>query len=72
MLNSENLNREGFGKPVSQETNFFTSEKLPFFRLADSKGIKKNTECGVEIVLETLQDFIKSQLDTKDLDNYIH
>ena len=72
VLNSENLTPEGFGKPVSQETNFFTSEKVPFFRLADSKGIEKNTECGVEVVLETIKDFIKSQLDTKDPDNYIH
>ena len=50
VLNSENLTPEGFGKQVSQETNFFTSEKVPFFRLADSKGIEKNTECGVEVV----------------------
>jgi len=72
VLNSENLTPEGFGKPVSQETNFFTSEKVPFFRLADSKGIEKNTECGVDVVLETIKDFIKSQLDTKEPDNYIH
>ena len=72
VLNSENLTPEGFGKPVSQETNFFTSEKVPFFRLADSKGIEKNAECGVEVVLETIKNFIKSQLDTKEPDNYIH
>ena len=72
ILNSENLTPEGFGKPVSQDTNFFTSEKVPFFRLADSKGIEKNTECGVEVVLETIKNFIKSQLDTKEPDNYIH
>ena len=72
ILNSENLTPEGFGKPVSQETNFFTSEEVPFFRLADSKGIEKNAECGVEVVLETIKNFIKSQLDTKEPDNYIH
>jgi len=31
VLNLENLTPEGFGKPVSQDTNFFTSEKVPFF-----------------------------------------
>jgi GTPase SAR1 family protein len=72
VLNSENLTPEGFGKPVSQDTNFFTSEKVPFFRLADSKGIEKNTECGVEVVLETIKNFIKTQLDSKEPDNYIH
>ena len=72
ILNSENLTLEGFGKPTSQETNFFTSEEVPFFRLADSKGIEKNAECGVEVVLETIKNFIKSQLETKDPDNFIH
>ena len=72
VLDSENLTPEGFGKPVSQETNFFTSEEVPFFRLADSKGIEKNAECGVEVVLETIKNFIKSQLDTKEPDNFIH
>ena len=72
ILNSENLTLEGFGKPMSQETNFFTSEEVPFFRLADSKGIEKNAECGVEVVLETIKNFIKSQLDTKEPDNFIH
>ena len=72
VLNSDNLTPEGFGKPVSQETNFFTSEKVPFFRLADSKGIEKNAECGVEVVLETIKKFIKDQLDTKEPDNFIH
>ena len=72
ILNSENLTPEGFGKPMSQETNFYTSEEVPFFRLADSKGIEKNAECGVEVVLETIKNFIKSQLETKDPDNFIH
>jgi GTP-binding protein EngB required for normal cell division len=72
ILNSENLTLEGFGKPMSQETNFFTSEEEPFFRLADSKGIEKNAECGVEVVLETIKNFIKSQLETKEPDNFIH
>lgn len=45
---------------MSQETNFFTSEEVPFFKLADSKGIEKNAECGVEVVLETIKNFIKS------------
>ena len=72
ILNSKNLTLEGFGKPTSQETNFFTSEEVPFFRLADSKGIEKNAECGVEVVLETIKNFIKSQLETKDPDNFIH
>ena len=72
VLNSENLTPEGFGRPVSQETNFFTSEEVPFFRLADSKGIEKNAKCSVEVVLETIKNFIKSQLDTKEPDNFIH
>ena len=72
VLDSDNLTPEGFGKPVSQDTNFFTSEKVPFFRLADSKGIEKNAHCGVEVVLETIKNFIKSQLDTKEPDNFIH
>ena len=72
VLDSENLTPEGFGKPMSQDTNFFTSEKVPFFRLADSKGIEKNAHCGVEVVLETIKNFIKSQLDTKEPDNFIH
>jgi hypothetical protein len=40
--------------------------------LADSRGIEKTIESGVDDTCQQIQDFIKKQLDAKDPDKYIH
>lgn len=74
-LISEVLNIQteiGFGKPTTQKIEYFTSELLPFLRLADSRGIEKNNDSGVRETCESIKNFIKEQLATKDPDKYIH
>ena len=74
-LISEVLNVEtniGFGKPTTQNIEYFSSEKFPFIRLADSRGIEKNKGSGALETCESIKNFIKEQLRTKDPDKYIH
>ena len=62
----------GFGNPQTQNIEFHTSDKIPFLRLADSKGIEKNESSGVDAVYNSIKDFIKLQIETRDPDKYIH
>ena len=62
----------GFGNPQTQNIEFHTSEKIPFLRLADSKGIEKNKTSGVDAIYNSIKDFIKKQIETRDPDKYIH
>jgi ATPase subunit of ABC transporter with duplicated ATPase domains len=61
----------GFGNPQTQNIEFHTSDKIPFLRLADSKGIEKNESSGVDAVYNSIKDFIKLQIETRDPDKYI-
>ena len=62
----------GFGCPQTQNIEYISSPKIPFLRLVDSKGIEKNYESGIDKTLSNLKKFIKSQIETKKYDNFIH
>jgi len=53
------------------EPNFYCSEKVPFLRLADSRGIEKG-KYGIEQVVNSTENFIKNQLRTNNPDQFIH
>jgi len=72
ILELENKRSTKFGLPDTMEIDFFESTKLTFLRLADSRGIEKTKESGVEAICQQIQDFIKKQLNGKDPDKYIH
>ena len=62
----------GFGRPMKRDIKFYESEKYPFLRLADSQGMEKNEEFGVEKICQQIKSFINSQWKSKDYDKYIH
>ena len=72
ILELQNQTVTGFGQPQTQNIEFHSSENIPFLRLADSKGIEKNENSGVNAIYESIKGFINSQLQTKDPDQFIH
>lgn len=62
----------GFGCPQTNKIEFISSQKIPFLRLVDSKGIEKNYNSGIEKTFVNIKKFIKSQIETKKYDNFIH
>ena len=72
ILELETQTLTGFGQPQTQNIEFHSSPKIPFLRLADSKGIEKNETAGIEAIYNSIKDFIDKQLETNDPDQYIH
>ena len=72
ILELEKKTETRFGKPQTQTIEFFTSSKIPFLRLADSKGIEKNIDSGTDDTYKAIKDFINKQIETRDPDKYIH
>jgi len=64
--------KTGFGCPQTRDSEFFNSEKIPFIRLADSRGVEKNNTSGIDSIFENIKNFIQSQLNTNDYDKFIH
>ena len=72
ILELEKQTETGFGEPKTQKIEFFTSNKIPFLRLADSKGIEKNIDSGTDATYNSIKEFINKQIETGDPDKYIH
>ena len=72
ILELETKTETGFGGPKTQKIEFFSSNKIPFLRLADSKGIEKNIDSGTDATYKSIKEFINKQIETGDPDNYIH
>ena len=64
--------KTGFGRPQTQNIESFESDNIPFLRLIDTRGIEKNCSAGVNSTLLNLKKYIKSQIETKDFDKFIH
>ena len=64
--------KTGHGAPQTQKIEFFTSKEFPILRLADSKGIEKNNEADVGKITESVEKFIKEQINSNDPDKFIH
>ena len=64
--------KTGFGATQTQKIEYFESDKIPFIRLIDSRGIEKDITSGVNTTCKKIKDFIKTQIDTKDYDKFIH
>ena len=64
--------KTGFGCPQTINSEYFISEKIPFLRLADTRGIEKNTAYGVDSTFENIKSFIQNQLKSNDFDKFVH
>ena len=72
IFETENLTKQGFGKPETQGISCIESETISFLRLSDSQGIEKNTRYGAEAICNEIKNYILEKLQTKEPDNYIH
>lgn len=64
--------KTGFGCPQTKDSEYYGSFNIPFLRLADSRGIEKRVNSGVNYTFENIKKFIKSQIDSKDYDKFVH
>ena len=68
-----NVNAEvAFGKPVTKKFEFYSSEKIPFLRLTDSRGIEKNEAFGVNSIYNLIKKYIETKIEENDPDKFIH
>ena len=65
--------KEGEAEPCTMGTPlYYESMKVNFIRVADSRGIEKSREYGVEQVVKDVKDFVEGKLLTKDPDQFVH
>ena len=64
--------KTGYGSPQTQNIEFHTSKEFPILRLADSKGIEKNSEADIYTIRDSITNFINQQIETNDPDKFIH
>ena len=62
----------GNGHFVTIKTTPYQSNSMPFIRLVDTRGIEISQNYGAEQVKEEAKRFIKNQLITKDINNFVH
>ena len=68
-----NVNAEvDFGKPVTKKFEFYSSEKIPFLSLTDSRGIEKNEAFGVNSIYNLIKKYIETKIEENDPDKFIH
>ena len=68
-----NVNAEvDFGKPVTKKFEFYSSEKIPFLRLTDSRGIEKNEAFGVNSIYNLIKKYIETKIEENDPEKFIH
>ena len=71
-LKGEKAIKTAIGVPCTMgEPKYYESETVPLLRLADSRGIEK-TNYRVKELSESIEKFIKSQLDSENPDLFIH
>ena len=65
-----NVNAEvDFGKPVTKKFEFYCSEKIPFLRLTDSRGIEKNEAFGVNSIYNLIKKYIETKIEETNEDS---
>ena len=65
--------KEGEAEPCTMGAPvYYDSLKVNFIRVADSRGIEKSNDYGVDQVVKDVTEFIEGRLLTKDPDQYVH
>ena len=62
----------GTGNFQTTEIKAYYNEDLPYLRLIDTRGIELNIKYGAEAIMKDAQNYIKDQLSTNDINNFIH
>ena len=55
-------------KPITP----YKSEKMPFLRLVDTRGIELNKDFGADKITNICENFIHQQKETKDINKFVH
>ena len=71
-LEGEERARTGNGNFQTTSIKPYKSDRMPFLRLVDSRGIELNKNYGAEVIKNDAEKFIKEQLSTKDINNFVH
>ena len=71
-LAGKNKAQTGVGNFQNTVTKVHQSDKVPFFRLVDTRGIELNVDFGAKEVKNEAEKFINDQLQTKDMNNFVH
>ena len=50
----------------------YQSDKMPFLRLVDTRGIELNKDFGADKITNICENFIHQQKETKDINNFVH
>lgn len=63
----------GRGRPITQEvTREFSSKKVPYLRLIDTRGIELSKGFNVKGIETHIKDFIKDQLSRNKIEDFVH
>ena len=71
-LNKNCCAKEGDAEPCTMGTPKYYDSPEINFRIADSRGIEKDKNYGVDEVVNDVKNFVEGQLLTKDPDKYVH
>ena len=61
----------GTGRYVTQTISYYMSNEIPYLRLIDTRGIELNVNYGAEAVKNDTSAFIKEQLITGNINNFV-
>ena len=71
-LKGKNRAQTGVGNFQNIVTKVHQSDEVPFLRLVDTRGIELNKNFGAKEVKNEAEKFIKAQLETNDMNNFVH
>ena len=71
-LDKENSLETGIGEPCTKDIKYFESNKVPFFRLADSRGFEKEEKYGIKELTNSISNFINDKIESGDSDKFVH
>ena len=70
-LEGEEAAEEGVGNITTSETRAYRSNKFPFLRLVDTRGIEINTNFGAKEIQDEAAKYIKDQYNTDNINNFV-
>ena len=71
-LKGENRAKTGTGNFQTTNIKAYKSDEVPYLRLVDTRGIELNKNYGAQVIKNDSEKFIKEQLSTKDINNFVH
>ena len=64
--------KTGTGSFQTIKIKAYYNKALPYIRLIDTRGIELNFQYGADAIMKDAQNYIKEQLSTKNINNFVH